>query len=340
MSRKPNQSGSLPTNLAPSTFSAPLASANVISGVAANVFSRLWAHYRGIVTDARNIEDAIRAQGETWSQDHVAFRTLPGEHCGAHILQALFQELGFTRQDSLYFEDKQLQAFWMCPPVSSQATCQSVLPKVFISELILNKFSPEFQDIVTTCALQVRLSPIEKFKALASQARAGDAGAAAQLENTVVAYLTQGPAWARPQFSQYQKLRAESEYAAWTLAFGAQANHFTVSVFLMNRFSSLQAFNTFVTTELKIPMNASGGGLVKGTPENRLEQSATLAAPVDVHFQEGLVKLPYAFVEFATRYPLDGKVADQKWHSYYQGFVVGNADKIFESTNLLKETLP
>ena len=40
----------------------------------------------------------------------------------------------------------------------------------------------------------------------------------------------------------------------------------------------------------------------------------------------------YGFVEFAKRYPLDGRVDDGVWKSYYQGFVAANADKIFEST--------
>ena len=305
-----------------------------VSSSATQVFSRLWNHYRDRVADARAIEDAIRAQGETWSEDHVAFRTLPGEHCGAAVLQGLFEALGFTRKDSLFFQDKQLSAFWMCPPVQTGALCQKVLPKVFISELVPTNFSAEFQEIIAFYAKQVGVSPLQKVKELSAQVAAGQREASAILENELVAYFTQGPSWARPKWDHYQKLRAESEYAAWTLAYGPQANHFTVSVFLMSRFSSLEAFNSFVTTELKIPMNSAGGGLVKGSPQFRLEQSATLAAPAQVTFQEGVVSLPYAFVEFATRYPLEGKVADQKWESYYQGFVASNADKIFESTNL------
>ena len=307
---------------------------NLVPTAATRVFKSLWAHYRTLVADARAIEDALRAQGETWSEDHVAFRTLPGPHCGAHVLQGLFEALGFTRKDSLYFEDKQLQAFWMCPPVLQGASCQSVLPKVFISELILDKFSPEFQKIVEFYSSQVLASSLQKMQKDAAAATQSNTEAAARLQSEAVAFLTQGPAWARPTWEHSQKLRAESEYAAWTLAFGPQANHFTVSVFLMNRFASLQEFNSFVTTELKIPMNAAGGGLVKGSPAFRLEQSATLAAPVEVAFQEGVVSLPYAFVEFATRYPLEGQKPDHKWESYYQGFVASNADKIFESTNI------
>jgi hypothetical protein len=75
------------------------------------------------------------------------------------------------------------------------------------------------------------------------------------------------------------------------------------------------------------------GGLTKGSKALRLEQSSTLAAMSDAIFQEGIQRLPYAFVEFAFRHPLEGKKADGLWHSYFQGFYVKNADKIFDSTN-------
>jgi Domain of unknown function (DUF1338) len=80
-------------------------------------------------------------------------------------------------------------------------------------------------------------------------------------------------------------------------------------------------------------MNTTGG-ITKGTPELRLEQSSSLAVQLPVRFQNGSRTLPYAFVEFAYRWPLEGKKPDGMWHSYYQGFVVNNADKIFESTNV------
>ena len=83
-------------------------------------------------------------------------------------------------------------------------------------------------------------------------------------------------------------------------------------------------------------MNDAGGSVIKGSPEVFLEQSATLAEDVVVCFQDGFQKIPYAFVEFAYRYPLAGKQKDGLWESYYQGFVTDNADKIFESTNTQK----
>jgi len=57
-----------------------------------------------------------------------------------------------------------------------------------------------------------------------------------------------------------------------------------------------------------------------------LEQSATLAAPVDVEFSDGVRRIPGCYYEFARRYPLPNG-------TLYTGFVERSADKIFESTD-------
>jgi hypothetical protein len=301
------------------------------------IFSKLWAHYREAVPDVPRIEDAIRARGEVWSEDHVAFRTLPGAHCGAHILQGVFEALGYVRRDSLRFDDKKLDAFWLAPPAEQGAPSAAVSPKVFVSELAAGEFSSEVRNVVAKYALRVEASPLPTVRALAARVAAGGADGRAALPSlveTVVCYLTSSPAWGAPLRADWETLLRESEYAAWTLAFGPRANHFTVAVHLMPGFPSLEEFNLHVTGLLGVSMNASGGGVVKGGPGFRLAQSATLAAPVEVSFQEGSMRLPYAFVEFAYRFPLEGRAHDGAWDSYYQGFVVSNADKIFDSTNM------
>ena len=74
-------------------------------------------------------------------------------------------------------------------------------------------------------------------------------------------------------------------------------------------------------------------GKIKGSPDVLLEQSSTLADLLEVEFDRGeKIEVPYAFIEFANRYPL-GAYAE-KWEDYFQGFVEGNADRIFTSTNI------
>jgi hypothetical protein len=242
------------------------------------------------------------------------------------VLQTIFEALGYTRQEDLYFEDKQLQAFWMQPPVTPHALATTISPKVFISELIPDRFSETFQHTLNryTHTLHADIRP--RLKELVEQLPAS----ATQLQREIVTFL-QCRMWQTPTYADYQILLRESEYAAWTLAFGNRINHFTVSVYLMPKFASLQQFYEYLTEQLQIPMNTQGG-VIKGSPACGLEQCATLATKVPVSFQEGIHLLPYAFVEFAFRHPLPEQTADGLWHSYYQGFVVANADKIFEST--------
>jgi 2-oxoadipate dioxygenase/decarboxylase len=72
-------------------------------------------------------------------------------------------------------------------------------------------------------------------------------------------------------------------------------------------------------------LNTSGGE-VKGSPQDLLEQSSTMADRADVAFSDKTVSIPSCFYEFALRYPKpDGKL--------YSGFVAASADKIFESTD-------
>lgn len=306
---------------------------SLLESCAHKVFAKLWKNYTDLVVDARTIEQSLRSKGDVWNEDHVAFRTLPGEHTGMHVLQAVFEALGYCRRDNYLFEEKQLDAFWLEPPGTKGKRCSEVAPKVFVSELMLPKFDKEFQDIINKAVSQVRQNPVPRIQALSADAKKGDQVAADQLVDECVAFLSRGAPWARPTVAEYERLRKDSEYAAWTMVFGFNINHFTVSVQLMKTFSDIHGLNDHIIKDLKIPMNTTGG-LTKGTPDLRLEQSSTLAVQIPVLLQDGLKRLPYAFVEFAFRYPKSGFKADGMWDSYYQGFVSNNADKIFESTNM------
>lgn len=297
------------------------------------IFKRLWQDYRSKVPQVTLIEDALRAAGETWSEDHVAFRTLPGANTGAAVLQQLFELLGYVRMDSYHFEEKQLSAFWMEPPLAMQLKCDQCPPKIFVSELIIQKFSAPLQKVIQKYTCQIDASIIEDCLKLK---KSNTAVNIQKLEDTFVSFLSHGPLWARPCETDYEICLRESEYAAWTLVYGNVVNHFTVSVFLMSKFKTLESFNKYCKQNLSVTLNGSGGGEIKGTPQLKLEQSATLAAPLPVLFQDKLKKLPYAFVEFAFRHVLDNCTDDKKYSSYYQGFVINNADKIFESTDVLQ----
>jgi hypothetical protein len=306
------------------------------NGVRKEFFQRLWNDYENKVPDAALVEDSLREQGEVWIEDHVAFRALPGEHTGAHVLQEIFSILGYSRRDSYHFDEKCLNAFWMEPPVEARNGTSETIPKIFISELEIAKFSPSFQKIVNCYVADVVQSPLAQLKSLSEKVKADDKQAAHEMGALLSSYFLKGASWKRPSYSDYETLLRESEYGAWTLLFGSAVNHFTVSVHLMKSYTNLEQFNEFLMKKLGVSLNKAGGGFIKGTPTLRLEQSASLANEIHFLFQEGVRKIPYAYVEFAFRHPLEGCKADRQWDSYYQGFVSNNADKIFESTNVRK----
>ena len=135
------------------------------------------------------------------------------------------------------------------------------------------------------------------------------------------------PVMGRPwevSFGDYQMLQKESEYAAWTAAHGFKANHFTVFVNTLKTFKSIQELNQYLK-ESGFKLNEAGGE-IKGSPQQLLEQSSTIADQEFVNFSGETQKVPGCYYEFARRYPAkDGTL--------FQGFITESADKIFESTD-------
>lgn len=259
------------------------------------LLAALWADYVATTPQAERIHRLLEGRGETVRNDHIALRTygLPG--IGITALARPFEALGWVRQPGRYdFSDKKLVAsYWQHP--------DPLLPKVFISELRVAELSAAAHIII---------------ERLAAQLPAGFG------ERPDLPYA--GRPWAVKR-AEYESLLFESEYAAWVAAFGFRVNHFTVSVGSLTTFPDLQSLNAFLL-EHGFTLNESGGA-IKGTPDERLEQSSTRADAVTVEFSDGSVRIPSCYYEFARRYPLDNG-------ELFQGFVPASADKIFESTDV------
>ena len=109
---------------------------------------------------------------------------------------------------------------------------------------------------------------------------------------------------------------------------GFCANHFTVFVNQFEQFIGLEEVNEFIKKQ-GFKMNTSGGE-IKGSPEQLLEQSSILADTREIDFIEGKNTVTTCYYEFAKRYATEnGEI--------YQGFIAASADKIFESTDLVKQ---
>src|SRR3990167_9025042 len=259
-----------------------------------DLIKALWEDYADLNKQAGAIYKLLTDRGEKVFNDHVAFRTYNLPKVGLGKIARHFERFGYVAKGEYHFKAKKLHARHYEHPGPGK-------PLVFISELKTEECSRELQDIVKGLVDQV---PEKKVDA--------------------PGFPVSGRLWKPTAFAVYEKLKAESEYAAWLSVFGFRANHFTVQFNALKGFKDFQAFNqSLIDSGFK--MNTSGG-LIKGTPKDLLEQSSTLAHPVEVKFADKRATVPACYYEFARRYPdARGKL--------FMGFVEQSADKIFESTD-------
>jgi hypothetical protein len=256
------------------------------------LFNHIWQQYVEVTPSADKVHQLL-GSGNDVINDHVAYRTFNIEKVNLEKLAAHLIKLGYKECGEYHFEAKKLYAKHFEHADSTQ-------PKVFISELLVEEFSPEVQAIIHKLVDQL---PTEAVTA----------------DN----FLYSGKQW-DVSFEDYKTLLAESEYAAWMAAWGYRANHFTVSINHLENHETIESVNEAVKAG-GFALN-SVGGEIKGDKTVKLEQSSTMADKAPVAFSDKTVEIPSCFYEFAKRYPLaNGEL--------YTGFVAASADKIFESTN-------
>jgi hypothetical protein len=259
------------------------------------IFDRLWKIYNLQNPSTKKIYDLFVAEGETVINDHVAFRTFNDSRINIDVISKLFLENGYTFKEEYTFNEKHLKARHYEHNQDKKA------PKIFISELILQEFSPYLQTIITDSIDKIPINLIESRDLIFS-----------------------GAVWGNQSYEIYYKLREESEYAAWLYAFGFRANHFTVSINHLKILDTIEKVNLFIK-EKGFSLNTSGGE-IKGTKKDLLQQSSTLSEIVEMKFIEGTYKIPGCYYEFALRYnDSEGKL--------FSGFIADSANKIFESTD-------
>jgi hypothetical protein len=261
-----------------------------------SLLQAMWVDYCDLNPSARRIFELFTEAGETVLNDHIALRTFNHPKLGIKSLAKVFEKYGYEAKNEYFFKEKKLYAkHWEHPDLN--------LPKIFISELELEKVSPFIRDTMNSLIDKIPQASIDSEK-----------------------FSMSGRHWDMSH-ALYNRLAEESEYASWVAAFGFRPNHFTVNVNALKKFNDLPTLNQFVESH-GYQLNSSGG-VIKGTPEQFLEQSSTMAKEIPVHFSDGTFEIPGCYYEFAKRYKLpNGQL--------YQGFVATSADKIFESTNKVR----
>ncbi len=261
----------------------------------------------GLIANRRDIEN-----------DHIAFRTLGVPNLGIQSLEKIFLHCGYQRKDAYHFASKKLDAFWYSPPTPD-------MPRIFISELRVGDLSSVAQDIIKSYTAKISLDPVDQL----------DLNVAGQVDT-----FLHSPLWRLPNWTDYQRLLSESEYAAWVIYNRYYLNHFTISVHnLPSPYNSIDKFNELLKSN-GIRLN-NAGGEIKTSPDGLLLQSSTVAQIVESEFASelgGTETHPIAgsYVEFAQRNILPEfanlPAAEIGRQHRRDGFEAGNADKIFEST--------
>ena len=263
------------------------------------IFGKLWETYSSQNPAVQQVYDLFIKEGERVVNDHIAFRTFDDPRVGVGTMVKPFLANGYVEKGTYNFEEKKLFARHFEHKSNPEA------PRVFISELLTKNFSPFLQETIKRAVDQVS---IDKMSA--------------------DGLIFSGRLWEQPSYEIYNKLKEESEYAAWVYVFGFCANHFTVSVNYLTKYNSLEKVNNLLKSN-GFMINDSGGE-IKGTPQELLEQSSTKSGILKNDIQEGAIDIPGCYYEFARRYP------DENGH-IYSGFIAKSADKIFESTNFYKK---
>jgi hypothetical protein len=259
------------------------------------ILNRLWDEYTSQNPSAEAIYKLFLKEDESVVNDHIAFRTLDYPEINIDVLAAPFVSNGYRPKGEYIFKEKHLYAKHFELDDDKNA------PRIFISQLILSQCSHFVQSTLKEAfeKTDLKISTPEQL-------------------------IFSGSVFIPLSYETYNRLRVESEYAAWFYVFGFRANHFTVSINSLKKHKNILSVNELLKKNGFVLNNS--GGEIKGTPSDLLQQSSTIADTVNVMFQEGLFEVPCCYYEFAQRFP-------DSSGQLYNGFIAKSADKIFESTN-------
>lgn len=256
----------------------------------AELLDVLWRDYTAAAPQATRIRQLLTQRGELLYNDHIALRSYGAPGIGMAALARPFEARGWHPRERYRLAGSHLRArYWQHD--------DPALPKVFISELVLEELSPSAQVLV---------------RRLVGQLPPGFA------ERDDLAWA--GRPWCL-RLAEYQTLLAESDYAAWVAAFGFRVDHFTVDLGSLSTFPDLAALDAFLV-EHGFALDDCGG-MIKGSPAQRLEQSCTRADAVEVAFADATRRIPSCYYEFARRYRLPSG-------ELFHGFTPASAEPLVE----------
>ncbi len=251
----------------------------------------IWQDFLCLSPQTRRIHDLLAACNPQVVTDHIELRTYDLPRVGIAHLARPFEDAGYDACGEYHFPVEQLFARHYEHPDPG-------LPKLFISEFHVDCLDDDTRNIIHQLVSQIPDATLARDD-----------------------FAWSGRHW-RIDYDTYRQLHALSDHAAWVAAFGFRASHFTVLVNALQSHPSIDEINDFLLQHgFRLD---TAGGLVRGTPDEYLEQTSTLADEVEVRFSDRTALIPGGYCEFAKRYPgPDGQL--------YQGFVAASAGSLSAS---------
>lgn len=288
----------------------------------------LWNEYRTNSQQIKMIEKGLKQKGvEKLFLDHFAIIDLPGNESGIHQLKPIFASLGFREQGSDYLPSKQNDFLWMTETDCDQELATNVLPQVVVADFRLDELPIEVRKVVFKYASLAPKSPVAQVQSLSEQVAKGDIPAT-QLLNQLLVHYFAGRDWPLPTVREFNIVHEFNELIAWVLVFGRRPNHFTLSIHLLEQFSSLNNFHHFIENELQLSLNRDGG-IIKGGAVVGIAQGSTKGDQEKIMLADGFTTIPTGFVEFVWRY--SSKQTPTRWQDFFTGFVANHANNVIES---------
>ena len=127
---------------------------NQSSGSIEDLLGRMWRDYIDLNPQAKRIADLFAARGEQVVNDHIALRTFGVPHLGISVLASAFIRSGYEPKGSYEFPEKKLVAKHFEAPGR---------PKVFISELQVERLDRDAQSIISRLVQSMELSLLTRF---------------------------------------------------------------------------------------------------------------------------------------------------------------------------------
>lgn len=118
-----------------------------------NVLASMETVYTNRNPTAKAILELVRsADVDQICYDHLAYRTFGVNGHGIDSIAKIFLDFGYTQREELRFPAKKLKALWFAPPtmppVIGGSGVHGPLPRVFISQLLVDEMSIQAQEII------------------------------------------------------------------------------------------------------------------------------------------------------------------------------------------------